>query len=68
MALMQLSIMWALQPIENCRHIMNTLRNVREFLFQEEEQQSVQIKLDSFFQPAILCSETSTTSESTIGE
>jgi hypothetical protein len=44
------------------------LRNVREILIKEKQQRSVQTKLDTFFKPALLCSKTSTTSESSIIE
>jgi hypothetical protein len=42
-------------------------RTVREILIKEQQQQrSVQTKLDSFFKPALLRSKTSTTPESSI--
>jgi hypothetical protein len=41
---------------------------VREILIKEQQQRSVQTELDSFFKPALLCSKTSTTSESSIDE
>jgi hypothetical protein len=44
------------------------LRTVREILIKEQQQRSVQTKLDSFFKHALLRSETSTTSESSIDE
>jgi hypothetical protein len=44
------------------------IRTVREILIKEQQQRSVQTKLDSFFKPALLRSETSTTSESSIDE
>jgi hypothetical protein len=44
------------------------LRTLREILIKEQQQRSVQTKLDSFFKPALLRSETSTTSESSIDE
>jgi hypothetical protein len=43
------------------------LRNVREILIKEQQQRSVQTKLDSFFKSALLRSKTSKTSESSIG-
>jgi hypothetical protein len=44
------------------------LRTVREVLIKEQQQRSVQTKLNSFFKPALLRSKTSTTSESYIDE
>jgi hypothetical protein len=44
------------------------LRTVREILIKEQQQRSLQEKLDSFFKPALLRSKTSTTSESSIDE
>jgi hypothetical protein len=44
------------------------LRTVREILIKEQQQRSVQTKLNSFFKPALLRSKTSTTSESSIDE
>jgi hypothetical protein len=34
------------------------LRTVREILINEQQQRSVQTKLDRFFKPALLCSKT----------
>jgi hypothetical protein len=44
------------------------LRSVREILIKEQEQRSVQKKLDSFFKSALLRSKASTVSESSIDE
>jgi hypothetical protein len=44
------------------------LRTVREILTKEQQQRSVQTKLDSFFKSALLRSKTSTTSEYSISE
>jgi N-glycosylase/DNA lyase len=44
------------------------LRTVRKILIKEQQQRSVQTKLDSFFKPALLRSKTSTTSEPSIDE
>jgi hypothetical protein len=44
------------------------LRTVREIIINEQQQRSVQKKLDNFFKPALLGSKTSTTSESSINE
>jgi hypothetical protein len=44
------------------------LRTVREILIEEQQQMSVQTKCDSFLKPALLCSKTSKTSESSIDE
>jgi hypothetical protein len=44
------------------------LRTVREILIKEQQQRSVQTKLDSFFKPALLLSKTHTTSGSSIDE
>jgi hypothetical protein len=44
------------------------LRTVREILIKKQQQRSVQTKPDSFFQPTLLRSNTSTTSESSINE
>jgi hypothetical protein len=41
---------------------------VRDILIKEQQQRSVQTKLDSVFQPASLRSKSSTTSESSIDE
>jgi hypothetical protein len=43
-------------------------RTVREVLIKEQQQSSVQTKLDSFFKPALLRSKTSATAESYIDE
>jgi hypothetical protein len=43
-------------------------RTVREILIKEQQQRSVQTKLDSFSKPALLRSKTSTTSESSTDE
>jgi hypothetical protein len=54
---------------QNLQEYYENLRNVREILIKEEEQQRfVQTKLDGFFKPALLRSKTSTTSESSIDE
>jgi hypothetical protein len=50
------------------REYYEHLRTVREILIKEQQQRSVQTKLDSFFKPALLRSKTSTTSESSINE
>jgi hypothetical protein len=44
------------------------LRNVMEILIKEQQQRSVQTKLDSFFKPPLLRSKTSTTSDFSINE
>jgi hypothetical protein len=44
------------------------LRTVREILINEQQQRSVQTKLDSFFKPASLRSKTSTTFEPSMDE
>jgi hypothetical protein len=44
------------------------LRTVRKILIKEQQQRSVQAKLDSFFKPALLRSKVRTTSESSIDE
>jgi hypothetical protein len=44
------------------------LRSLREILIKEQQQRSVQTKLNSFSKPALLRSKTSTTSESSINE
>jgi hypothetical protein len=41
---------------------------VREILIKEQQQRSVQTKLDRFFKPALLRSKISTTSEPSIDE
>jgi hypothetical protein len=41
---------------------------VREILIKEQQQRSVQTKLWQFFKPALIHSETGTTSESSIDE
>jgi hypothetical protein len=53
---------------QNLQEYYEHLRTVREILIKEQQQRSVQTKLDSFFKPALLHSETSTTSESSIDE
>jgi hypothetical protein len=47
---------------------MIILRTVREILIKEQQQRSVQTKLDSFFKRALLRLKTSTTLESSIDE
>jgi hypothetical protein len=44
------------------------LRTVREILIKEQQQRSLQTKLDSFFKSALLLSKTHTTSKSSIDE
>jgi hypothetical protein len=46
---------------------MNTW-TLREILIKEQQQSSVQAKLDSFFKPAVLRTKTRTASESSIDE
>jgi hypothetical protein len=48
----------------HCEH----LKTVREIEIKEQQQMSVQTKLDSFFKPALFRSKTSTISQSSINE